>query len=187
MNPLLLILISLTFGLTTKAQSETPPLPAVPLIATQAPPYPHQDKCGDPRRESTIWSLLSGRVVQVIDGNTIKVVLKDKKRKLITLAAIDTPKLGQTGGDDARNRLSELVLNKEVEIWIEPKLEKHSKLPGVVYVQARSINLELIESGAARYKQPASYTMSNYQACLYRIAEGEARAAMRGLWRRGSN
>ncbi len=139
MKLLLIILTILTSCLTAQAQSEIP-LPPMPPIATQSRTYPHVDKCGDPRRESMIWSLLSGRVVQVIDGNTIKVVLKNKKRKLIRLAAVNAPKSGQAGGDAARNALAELVLNKEVEISVGSHDEQY-ELTGMVEVQQRDIKL----------------------------------------------
>jgi endonuclease YncB( thermonuclease family) len=120
--------------------------------------------------------------MDVIDGNTITIVLKDKSRRRITLVAVDAARPGRPFGDMARKKLADLVLNEAIEIWVLPSWGKSKRLTGVVHANGKDINQALIESGIVRYKRPESYSVSDYTACVYRILEGEAREAKRGLW-----
>jgi endonuclease YncB( thermonuclease family) len=129
-----------------------------------------------------VWALIEGKVVSVTDGNKITIVLKDKRRKQVRLVGIDAPKPGHIFGEESRRMLSGLVLNQEVEVIADFHSDKSEELTGIIHVKAKDVNLALIEAGLARYQEPVAYSMSNYTACTYRIVEGEARAAKRGLW-----
>jgi len=57
-------------------------------------------------------------VYNVVDGDTVDVMVdlgfKMYSKQRIRLAGIDTPERGQEGFDKAKDRLKELVLNKDV-------------------------------------------------------------------------
>jgi hypothetical protein len=48
--------------------------------------------------------------------------------------------------------------------------------------KSQHINLELIKEGVARYQAPPPYSMSNYTACVYRIAEKQVRQYGMRIW-----
>ncbi|HVG32215.1 MAG TPA: thermonuclease family protein [Pyrinomonadaceae bacterium] len=140
--------------------------------------FEYEDKCGSPLVESMIWSLVEGTVIKVVDGDTILMLTKENKRRRIDLAAVDA----SAADDAARRMLNELVLNRAVNVLVNPSNVKSKKVSGVVKTVGADVNRALIQAGAARYKEPAPYSMSNHASCVYRITESEAREAKRGLW-----
>lgn len=142
--------------------------------------FEYEDECGSPSVESSLWMSIEGTVIKVLDGNSIVVLTKDNKRRQVDLVALDT----SVSADAARRRLTELVLNQQVEVLVSTSNIDSKKVSGVVHVPGADVNRELIKAGLARYKKPKSYSMSNYTACVYRIIEREAREAKRGLWGR---
>ena len=111
MKPSLLslaILISMLFGL------------CVPHTAAQISlsdlTFEYQDECGNPLLESSLWREVEGKVISVIDGNSIILLDKDHKRRRVTLVAVDA----SIAGDSARSFLSQLVLNRTVSVLVSP-------------------------------------------------------------------
>jgi endonuclease YncB( thermonuclease family) len=188
---LLVVILLLGCGLSVNAQNHPLPSPITPELSTietvspiHPKSFPYQDKCGGPLTESMYHIVMKGKVVSIIDGNTL--ILKDKKKHLVRLEAVDAPNLGQAYGDIARDKLRELVLNQKVELLMGMGRYKSKEWVGIVEVNGKDINQTLIELGVARYKEPGSYSISSYTACVYRIIESESRAARRGLWQEGS-
>ena len=149
-----------------------------------------KDPCGDPRAESMAWSPVEGMVEEVTTGDVVILSLPGKKRLRVSLVGIGAPALSEPFGRESQKSLADLVLNKSVEVWVNPsnwsfKRKKPSRVVGVVYIRdgMTDANLEQVKSGMAKHKDAESYTMSNYTECQYVNAEGEARAARRGLWR----
>src|SRR6478736_5467353 len=61
---------------------------------------------------------ISGKVVSVIDGNTLQVIDDAKETYKILLHGIDCPELEQEYGAKAKKLLEKLVLEKEVQVKI---------------------------------------------------------------------
>jgi endonuclease YncB( thermonuclease family) len=149
------------------------------------------DPCGDPRRESTWWSPVEGKVARVIDGDTISVSLTARSRLLVHLVGVDSPALDLQFEREAQLFLETNLLGKRVEVLVNPsnwlfKKPRPQEVTGVVYVVGSSrqdVGLSLIAAGLGRHKQPARYSMSGYTRCQYERAEEKARAARLGLWR----
>lgn len=59
---------------------------------------------------------MMGKVVRVIDGNTIEVAADDNEVYKLMLAEIDCPELGQEFGEPARRFLEKKILNKKVTV-----------------------------------------------------------------------
>lgn len=57
-----------------------------------------------------------GKVVSVIDGDTIKVLDDENREHKIHLSGIDAPERGQPYGTKSRDYLASLVAGKEVKV-----------------------------------------------------------------------
>ncbi len=118
---------------------------------------------------------IRGKVVGIADGDTITVLDADKVQHKIRLEGIDAPERGQAFGTKSKEKLSELVGEKEVVVRWEKK-DRYGRILGDVYLGDRLINLEMVQDGLAwHYKQ---YSKSKELA----DAEDEARKAKKGLW-----
>jgi len=82
----------------------------------------------------------------------------------------------------ARAKLTSLALNQTVSILVNPSKDKDKELWGVVHVKGQDVNEVMLEEGLGRFGKPETYAVSSYTACVYRLVEGEARKAKRGLW-----
>jgi endonuclease YncB( thermonuclease family) len=175
---ILSIALLLTFSLRTEGQSnETQSAPIARPLS-----FEHEDECGSPLRESMLWMSVEGKVIKIVDGDTIILLTKDNKRKRVNFVAVDAA----AGQIVARSFLSPLLLNRLVSVLVNPSNIKSGTVVGVIHFQERDVNRELLEAGVVRYHEPESYSVSSYTACVYRIVEREAREAKRGLWQRAS-
>jgi micrococcal nuclease len=116
----------------------------------------------------------SGKVVSVVDGDTIG-IMRDGKEVRVRLDGIDCPELGQDFGTKAKQFVSSMVFGKEVTADIVD-VDKYGRLVCRVEVDGKDVSLELVKAGLAwHYKQ-----YSNEKA----LAEAEvaARHDNSGLW-----
>jgi micrococcal nuclease len=91
---------------------------------------------------------VSGRVVAVLDGNTIEVMNVDNAKVKLVLYGIDSPELSQEFGEKAKNFLEKLVLNKEVAYKITGK-DRWGNYLAVVMKGNTDPRIELLEEGLA--------------------------------------
>ena len=132
-------------------------------------------------------SAISGqfKVVRVYDGDTFKAVGHDIEIK-VRLVGIDTPETskkklqpGQPYSVKAKEFLAGLVLYKTSDIK-GYGLDRYGRILGVVFVEGKNVNLELVKSGLAevyRGKPPKGFDLKPYLQ-----AEAEAKKAGRGMW-----
>lgn len=117
---------------------------------------------------------LSGRVVKVVDGDTITLLTAEKKQIKIRLYGIDAPEKKQAFGEKSRNFLADRVGGKVVEIK-EMGVDKYKRFLAVIYFKGTDINAELVKNGYAW----AFVKYSNDYIGL----ENLARRSKTGLWR----
>jgi endonuclease YncB( thermonuclease family) len=162
---------------------------APPVMAQSAEPV--VDPCGDPRVESFSCPHLRGKVVEVVDGDTIVLALADRRRVRVELVGISAPERRQAFGRAARLLLQSLVAGRVVEVcastsqYLLLRRSKIREMAGVVQLREMGmldVNLSMIQAGLARHAKARPYYMSNHDECHYGRAEKEARAAGRGLW-----
>ncbi len=121
-------------------------------------------------------SQFSGKVVSVLDGDTID-VLYNRRAKRIRLNGIDAPEKGQAFGQKAKQFVSEQAFGKEVTVRTFG-LDKYGRTIGDVFLpDGRMLNEELVREGLAwwyRKYAPSNVTLEKLEA--------EAREAKRNLW-----
>lgn len=125
---------------------------------------------------SNAWADFSGKVVGVIDGDTIE-VLSQKTPVRIRLHGIDCPEKGQAFGKRAKQAASALAFGKEVTIQEHGKGKYGRTIADVILPDGVNLNQELVKQGWCwwfRKYAPADTTLA--------ALEEEARSEKRGLW-----
>jgi endonuclease YncB( thermonuclease family) len=117
--------------------------------------------------------LLTGKVVEVNDGNTIT-LLAGKELYEIRLAGIDAPERDQPAGPAALEALSHKVLDKTVRV-LSLDNGHLKKFRGVVYFNG-CVNTEMVREGMAWYDPQSG------QSLWLADAERQARQARQGVW-----
>jgi len=91
-----------------------------------------------------------GEVVDVHDGDTIKVKWSEREKPVV-VRFIDTaaPELNERGGIESRNWLEEQIMNEEVEVLIKPKLRvgKWGRIIGRIIHMGIDINRASMDAG----------------------------------------
>ena len=89
---------------------------------------------------------LIGKVVSVLDGDTIE-VLNGHHAKRIRLSGIDCPEKGQAYGKKAKQAASALAFGKEVTIQTHGH-DKYKRILGdVILPDGTNVNQELVKQG----------------------------------------
>jgi endonuclease YncB( thermonuclease family) len=137
-----------------------------------------------------------GKVVKVVDGDTVTIVDDSGKKHSIRLAGIDAPEKDQPYGDVSAQGLVELLSGKAVTIEYE-KRDRYKRIvgkvlvdpPGEVFCMAldcvKKIDAELeqIKAGLAWHYKYYQMEQSKEDRRLYSEAELEARIKQLGLWK----
>lgn len=104
---------------------------------------------------------LSGRVVHVVDGDTIDVALASGRRERIRLIGVDTPERGQCYFTRATNVTARLAASKRVVLQgdkTQATRDRYGRLLAYVWVPGgRDLGLQLLRAGVARvyvYNRP---------------------------------
>jgi len=125
------------------------------------------------------------KVIRVYDGETIMAQGHDIVIK-VRLVGIDAPEMGrdkrypgQPYSLESKNHLADLLLNKTVEIR-GYGLDVYNQVLGLITIDGRNINLEMVFSGMARASKrrpPREFDLAPYQN-----AERQAKRGKRGIW-----
>ncbi len=133
-----------------------------------------------------------GKVVAVIDGDTIKVALGGTiaRTRLLGLNAPEVRHVrygkprGQCGGQSARRFADRLLYGKTVTLTADPRedaRDRYGRLLRYVSVDGRDAGLAIIRAGHASEYHPASARRETRYGQYVR-AEDSARAHRRGQW-----
>ena len=127
------------------------------------------------------------KVVRVYDGDTLQAIGHDIEI-MARLVGIDAPEkstgqqLDQSYSRQATEYLSSLVLGKIVEIK-GYGLDSFNQILGVVQVNGKNVNLEIVKKGYAEVykdKLPETFNVNPYEK-----AEKEAKKTGLGIWSLG--
>ena len=125
------------------------------------------------------WTL-TGRVVAIVSGDTIKVRDERQVQHTVRLAGIDAPEKFQQYGQRSLDTMRELVFQRQVVVEI-PGQDRSQPRVGKVFVEGRDLGLELLLQGAAWHHPSQPLAAQDRQA--YAEAQAEARVRRTGLWR----
>jgi micrococcal nuclease len=128
------------------------------------------------QRNAAPVTVLAGKVVRVIDGDTIDVLLSSGRIR-VRLHGVDAPERDQSGGAAAAAWLTQQLRDQPVEL--EPvSQDQYDRMVAIVQLQDRNINSELVQNGHAwAYRQ----YLRRRDAGMCSL-EHRARVARAGLW-----
>ncbi len=124
---------------------------------------------------------LPGRVVGITDGDTLTLLVDERRQVKIRLMGIDAPESRQPFGQVAKRVLSDLAFQKSAMVQFE-KQDRYGRVIGKVLVDGVDLNLEMVKAGLAWWYRKYAAEQSGPDQTAYGAAEGEARLAKRGLW-----
>ena len=125
---------------------------------------------------------LTGKVVEVLDGDTVDVLTSVKEVVRVRLAGIDAPEKKQAFGTASKQTLSQLVFRSEVVVeW--HKKDRYGRLLGKVMVDGVDANLKMVQAGMAWHYKKYIKEQPSVDQLTYAEAENSARANHAGLWR----
>ena len=139
------------------------------------------------------WSAfadISGQVVAVTDGDTIKVLDSNNVQHKVRLTGIDAPEKAQPFGNASRNHLASMVAGKNVRIE-SSKTDRYGRVLGKVWVQPSDCpscgktldaNHAQILSGMAWWYRYYAKEQPPEDRERYESAEDEAKKRKLGLW-----
>lgn len=132
--------------------------------------------------EISAASAIDGRVVAVLDGDTVTLVDRNNLQHRIRLSQIDAPEIGhgkrnpgQPFSKASKQSLSDLIYGREVRADCETK-DKYGRQVCTIWMGQTDVNLEQVRRGMAWVYRKYARDPSYYQA------EEEARRTGRGLW-----
>ena len=95
-----------------------------------------------------------GKVVSVLDGNTVQVLTLEGERHKILLYGIDSPDSGQNFSDHAKTLLSKLVLNRDITLVMRGKDRWGNRIGEIQIAGAHDPSSELVREGLAWTTEP---------------------------------
>ena len=125
---------------------------------------------------------VTGTVIKVSDGDTIRVVTPEQTKLKIRLYGIDAAEMlgtdSQRYAPDARKALEIKIKGRQVKLDIMD-VDKYRRLVSIVWLDGRNINLEMIREGHAEVF--IEYLKPPYREPFLE-AEREAKSAKLGIW-----
>lgn len=125
--------------------------------------------------------IVTGKVIDAHDGDTITVLNDQKKQFKVRFNGIDAPELKQDFGNKSRQNLAKLVFGKTVTI-VCPKVDKYGRNVCTVFLDKTDINLEQVKGGFAWHYKKYQDEQTPEDRKNYSEAEINARQLNLGLW-----
>jgi micrococcal nuclease len=124
---------------------------------------------------------LQGRVVRVIDGDTVVVLDAEKTQHRIRLAGIDAPERKQPFGQRSKQYLASQIAGQDVIVdW--DKHDRYHRIVGKIIYDGQDVDLAMVRAGLAWWYRHYAHEQSAADRVLYEDAEDKAKAERKGLW-----
>ncbi|MBS1558790.1 MAG: thermonuclease family protein [Bacteroidetes bacterium] len=121
-------------------------------------------------------NVVSGKVVTVVDGNTVQVTGSDNEQYRVVLYGIDSPEIGQAFGDQAKSFLAKMILDKNVSVQMQGK-DRWGNYVGIILIDGtQDPRIDLLEAGLA-------WTTERSPIQEFEQLKDKAREQNRGLWK----
>lgn len=121
-------------------------------------------------------------VLRVVDGDSTLIRYKGKMTA-VQLVYVNAPEKGKPHWEESRDALMSKIAGQRVELrFRDPGVEErdfYGRLLACIHLDDRSINLEMIREGFARYRHDDNAEMQDLDLMN---AEREAREHKLGLW-----
>jgi endonuclease YncB( thermonuclease family) len=125
--------------------------------------------------------ILQGKVVAILDGDTIIVLNAKKESFKIRFKGIDAPEKSQTFGQQAKENLSSLIFNRNVSVQWQER-DRYQRILGKVEIAGQDIGLKMIENGYAWHYKRFQESQQPSDRISYAEAENRSRQQKIGLW-----
>lgn len=125
--------------------------------------------------------ILQGRIVRVMDGDTVTLLDEHQTLHKIRLAGIDAPESAMPYGHQATMYLVALVFGKAVEA-VTYKQDRYGRTVATLMLGAQDINLAMLQAGLAWHYKHYAKEQPAVQAMAYAQAEELARSKNLALW-----
>jgi endonuclease YncB( thermonuclease family) len=121
-------------------------------------------------------SIVKGKVIAVIDGDTYDVLLQGNKTVRVRMEGIDAPERGMPFYQKSKKYLSDLCLGKQIKIKITG-VDNHERFLAYSYLEDdKELSQEMIKAGLAWH-----FKKYNSDSGLSEL-EHEAKTLGKGLW-----
>lgn len=124
---------------------------------------------------------IQGKVVRVVDGDTLVFLSATGQQMTLRLAGIDAPEKAMPYGDLAKKALIQLVATGEVTV-LATKTDRYGRSVAKVLTNKGDMNLALIKQGLAWHYKRYAHEQTSSDAETYASYESEARLNEVGLW-----
>jgi endonuclease YncB( thermonuclease family) len=133
--------------------------------------------------EARAWFRLEGRVVRVVDGDTLDVRITGGARERIRLIGIDTPERGACFANEATSALARVASGRRVVLIGDKTQDRRDRYKRLLaYVQLPNGSDAARTLIAAGYGRVYVYAKAFARLGAYRSAESLAKGASTGLW-----
>jgi endonuclease YncB( thermonuclease family) len=119
-----------------------------------------------------------GRVVKVLDGDTVEVMNCNGKTVRIHLYGVEAPRKSQYFGSECAQYFAGLVQNKSVHV-INVGRDLLGRMRSLIRIEGMSVNEEMVRAGYAWVSNPVGLSPSCEKWMGVQVAARESRA---GLW-----
>lgn len=142
------------------------------------------------------WADFAGKVVAVVDGDTITVLDDQHQHHKVRLSGIDAPEKAQAFGERSKQNMSRLVFGKEVRVE-ERKQDRYGRTIGRVWVasgeckqadcpKTLDVSMAQLTVGLAWHFKRYAKEQPAEERGQYSFVEDEAHAKRAGLWQDAS-
>jgi micrococcal nuclease len=118
---------------------------------------------------------INGKVISVVDGNTVEFQTANNEIFKFVLSGIDAPELSQEFGEEAKKFLEKLVVGEEAVIIIEGKDRLGNRVGTLKYGKDKDPRPELLERGLA-------WTSEKNPKPEFENLKEAAKSHEKGLW-----
>lgn len=124
---------------------------------------------------------INGRVVRVSDGDTLAVLAIDLRKVTIRLAGIDAPEKLQDFGPEAKQQLTELCLDKPVQVEVRTT-DRYRRTVARVSCDGVDAATKMLQLGLAWHFTRYAHSQPQEEAVTDRREQDTAKLSGLGLW-----